>query len=297
MAKSKPSPSISFDDIIKSDRQKKQHEQLASQLLGRNRNKKDRRASAPGPGAVSKAPTAKPGSLASRIGMPKRSASTSSRPNQTNKPKPNPASAIVASARTRANPANKKQHNAERLLNALETGNTQATIRQPSGGLFIKGASGPFVVVGSNFAPGTTAADIQSALEPTTGPMLSCRVTGQSPNVTAEFAFQDKWTAENMVANFHNQRADGRVLSMTLKPIGAKANLQPQANSYSQLREQADRQRRTRHSEPGVQDGSYGFNDNEDVLSNKKKSPGFYSDQMMVDAPAQKNQQRRRRQR
>jgi len=48
------------------DRQKKQHEQLAGQLLGKNRNKKDRRASAPGPG-----PVAKPGSLASRIGVPK----------------------------------------------------------------------------------------------------------------------------------------------------------------------------------------------------------------------------------
>lgn len=52
------------------DRQKKQNEQLASRLLGKNRNKKDRRASAPGPGAVSKAPNAKPGSLASRIGAP-----------------------------------------------------------------------------------------------------------------------------------------------------------------------------------------------------------------------------------
>ena len=80
---------------------------------------------------------------------------------------------------------------------------------------------------------------------------------------------------------------------MTLKPIGAGANLQSQANSYSKLREQADRQRRTRHTEPGVQDGSY----NGDLLSNKTKSSGFYSDQMMVDAPAQKNQQRRRRQR
>lgn len=84
---------------------------------------------------------------------------------------------------------------------------------------------------------------------------------------------------------------------MTLKPIGAGAHVQSQANSYNKLREQADRQRRTRHSEPGVQDGSYGFNDHGDVLSNKTKTSGFYSDQMMVDAPAQKNQQRRRHQR
>lgn len=82
--------SVSFDEIIQSgtcsfharttrnltspsrlDRQKKQNEQLANQLLGKNRNKKDRRASAPAPGAVSKVPNAKPGSLASRIGVQK----------------------------------------------------------------------------------------------------------------------------------------------------------------------------------------------------------------------------------
>lgn len=62
------------------------------------------------------------------------------------------------------------------------------------------------MVVGGNFAPGTTAADIQSALEPVSGPMLSCRVVGHSPSVTAEFAYADKWTAENVVANFHNQK-------------------------------------------------------------------------------------------
>lgn len=84
---------------------------------------------------------------------------------------------------------------------------------------------------------------------------------------------------------------------MTLKPTGAGINPQPQTNSYSHLREQADRKRRTRHAEPDVQDGSYGFNDQGDVLRNATKSPGFYSDQMMVDAPAQKNQRQRRRQR
>ena len=51
------------------DRQKKQHEQLANQILGKNR--KDRRASAPGPGAGQKMQSVKPGSLASRIGVPK----------------------------------------------------------------------------------------------------------------------------------------------------------------------------------------------------------------------------------
>ena len=47
-------------------RQKKKNEELASQILGKNR-----RASAPGPGAAGKAKNATPGSLASRIGVTK----------------------------------------------------------------------------------------------------------------------------------------------------------------------------------------------------------------------------------
>lgn len=72
----------------------------------------------------------------------------------------------------------------------------------------IKGASGPFIVVGRNFAPGTTAADIQSALEPITGPMISCQIVASQPSVVAEFAYAEKTAAELVVANFHNQRVN-----------------------------------------------------------------------------------------
>jgi hypothetical protein len=80
-------------------------------------------------------------------------------------------------------------------------------VRDNPVGLTIRGASsGPFVVIGSNFAPGTTAADIQSALEPLTGQILSCWVTSQHPTVTAEITFAEKLSAENAIANFHNQK-------------------------------------------------------------------------------------------
>lgn len=36
--------------------------------------------------------------------------------------------------------------------------------------------------------------------------MLSCRVTQHYPSVAVELAYADKWTAENVVANFHNQK-------------------------------------------------------------------------------------------
>ncbi|KAJ5176162.1 uncharacterized protein N7482_002039 [Penicillium canariense] len=290
MVKKQQSSPVSFDAIIQSDRQKKQNELLASQILGKNRNQKGRRASAPGPGAVSKVPNAKPGSLASRIAAPQRSASASVRPNLTNKvTKPKPAPATVASARKSTKSTSQHRPNAERLLAALESGNTQATIRKASGGMSIKGASGPFVVIGANFAPGTTAADIQSAIEPLAGPMLSCKVTSHRPIVTAEFVFADKWCAENVVTNFHNQRADGRLLSMKLQPAGTQPT--NKSNPFNELREQADHERRNRRAEPTLQDGRYGFGEQGDPLNPKS---GLYSDEMIVDAPQQKNQNRRR---
>jgi hypothetical protein len=79
----------------------------------------------------------------------------------------------------------------------------QATIRD--NGITIKGTgTGKFIVQGSNFAPGTTAADIQSTFEPVGGDMLSCRITSQFPTVRAEMVFADRSGAENVVASFHN---------------------------------------------------------------------------------------------
>ncbi|KAJ5242948.1 uncharacterized protein N7469_001275 [Penicillium citrinum] len=308
MAKKQASQAPSFDEIIQSDRQKKQNELLASQILGKDKNKKGRRASAPGSGAgaLSKAQTAKPGSLASRIGPAnklKRSASASfrtSQPQPKTKVKTNPAPATVGSARSREKPTQKKNRNhqkehphQERLLSLVQ--NTQdSKPRHVSSGLSIKGASGPFVVVASNFAPGTSAADIQSALESNTGPMLSCRVINHSPSVTAEITYAEKWTAENTVANFNNQRADGRLLSFKLNPIGGNTNSHVNTqNSFNDLREQADRDRRNRRADPQLQDGSYGFGEEGQALDSRYSN--LYSDRMMVDSRSHSNQNRRRR--
>ncbi|KAJ5368460.1 uncharacterized protein N7496_008220 [Penicillium cataractarum] len=291
-----PQSAVSFDAIIQSDRRKKQHEQLASQLLGKNRNEKGRRASAPGPGAISKVPNSKPGSLASRIAVPKRSVSVSGRPSQTNKvtkaTKAKPAPATAQPTRKSTKPTPQRRPNTDRLQAALESGNKQATVRPAAPGMTIKGASGPFVVIGGNFAPGTTAADIQSAVEPISGPMLSCLVTSHHPTVTAEFAFSERWCAENAVANFHNQRADGRLLSLKLQPAGTQ--ISTPSTSFNDLREQADRERRNRRAEPVLQDGRYGF---DEKGGNLNSETGLYSDEMMVDAPQQKSQNRRRQRR
>ena len=75
------------------------------------------------------------------------------------------------------------------------------------GEISIRGtASGPFLVIGSNFAPGTTAADIQSAMVPSGGEMQSCKVTSYHPTVTAEMVFAEKASADSVIATFNNKK-------------------------------------------------------------------------------------------
>lgn len=70
----------------------------------------------------------------------------------------------------------------------------------------IRGAAGPYVVVASNFAPGTTAADIESAMIPRVGDVQSCRIITASPTVIAEIVFSEKHSAENVIQTFNNQK-------------------------------------------------------------------------------------------
>jgi hypothetical protein len=133
-------------------------------------------------------------------------------------PNKNKSSPITSNVRPRGQVGKKDRINSDQARAVFKSENVPPNARRgnnvqigrPVGGsnsnMTIKGASGPFIVVGRNFAPGTTAADIQSALEPITGPMLSCRITASHPSVVAEFAYGEKEAAELVIANFHNQR-------------------------------------------------------------------------------------------
>ena len=70
----------------------------------------------------------------------------------------------------------------------------------------IRGTAGPYVVIGSNFAPGTTAADIESAMLPVGGEMQSCRILTATPTVMAEMVFTDKENAELVIDTFNNKK-------------------------------------------------------------------------------------------
>lgn len=64
-----------------------------------------------------------------------------------------------------------------------------------------------------NFAFGTTAADIESAMTPVGGLILSCRIVTERPSVIAEIVFDSKDGADNVVDTFNNQNvSSGRCL-------------------------------------------------------------------------------------
>ncbi|PWY64276.1 hypothetical protein BO70DRAFT_347187 [Aspergillus heteromorphus CBS 117.55] len=265
---------VSFDAIIQADRKRRKNEELANQLLSKRRTGNTATKAAGRPQNV------KPGSLASRIGVVKRSASATSSP-KANTPNPPPARQGF-----RPGPSNRRRPDESRLLSALNPENGQANVRNGTG-LSIKGAgSGPFVVVASNFAPGTTAADIQSTIEPASGEILRCWVTSQRPAVTAEITFAEKQAAESAVANFHNQKADGRFISLRLMQnrsnadrdlFGRSTNATRNAqSSFDDLREQADRDRRQhRPSDPSLQDGRWGFNDQNQPFDQTRSRGNF----------------------
>lgn len=55
--------------------------------------------------------------------------------------------------------------------------NGQANVQGTGAEITIRGLAGPYTVVGSNFAPGTTAADIEAAMLPIGGQMQNCQVS------------------------------------------------------------------------------------------------------------------------
>jgi len=72
-------------------------------------------------------------------------------------------------------------------------------------GITIKGLAGPFAVLAQNFAPGTTAADIESAMTPVGGLISSCRLVKTHPIVIAEIIFESKEGADRVIERFDKQ--------------------------------------------------------------------------------------------
>ncbi|KAG6014989.1 hypothetical protein E4U43_005911 [Claviceps pusilla] len=103
-------------------------------------------------------------------------------------------------------------------------------------GMTIRGLAGLFAVMGQNFAPGTTAADIESAMTPVGGEMTSCRIIKTSPFLLAEMVFSSREGGQRVIETFNNKIADGRIIKLYPKmggyqpPIPSTKN-EPPANA------------------------------------------------------------------
>lgn len=104
------------------------------------------------------------------------------------------------------------------------------------------------MVVAKNLAQGTTAADIESAMAPIGGVVLSCRLIAERPKVIAELAFETKEGADNVVDTLNNQnvrnksstylfmltycpQADGNILHVYHKAGPVPAAVKQQLNT------------------------------------------------------------------
>ncbi|KAK7543159.1 hypothetical protein IWX49DRAFT_161932 [Phyllosticta citricarpa] len=257
---------VSFDSIIKRSRERKKDEALANQILGSGRRK-----SAPAGPSNRKAGGAA-GSLASRVGVTKRSS--------TAVPKPSINSTRWSHDLHRADnpkgtrfPRAPRTQSASRLESrppAFNGGFKTASAPKSSDNINIRGRAAPqfSTVVASNFAPGTTAADIEAVMGNVGGEMVSCKLTSARPTVIAEMQFAERAGAENVIATFNNRKADGRLLYVYMKddtpmtqPASRKA-YEPMDESMDVDNEPSYRQSRaSRRAEPAYQDGRYGFVD------------------------------------
>jgi hypothetical protein len=156
-------------------------------------------------------------------------------------------------------------------------------------GFTIKGsAKRDYIVMASNFAPGTTAEDIGSVFAPKSDAgLVQCQITSASPTVTAELIFDNQNGADAVVQKYNGKKADNRVLHVyhhdgpAFVPVQARAttgfaqrvgeNVPISSDEYMEVEREAPRQPRyqqpytpprSQRAEPEVQDGRYGFSDN-----------------------------------
>lgn len=78
-------------------------------------------------------------------------------------------------------------------------------------GINIRGmgeAPATFTVIAQNFAPGTTAADIEAVLtpEPAEAGLIRCRLVASNPTVIAELVLSKRTTADTIIATFNNKK-------------------------------------------------------------------------------------------
>ncbi|KHO00837.1 uncharacterized protein MAM_01615 [Metarhizium album ARSEF 1941] len=326
-----------FQKLISDARERKKNSALADRIFSRNRRQSAPSKLRPTPG----------GSLASRVGVKKQRvpAPTASNTRRASLPSGNvngdwthdlhdsvagaPArgaslgslsSRITVPGARNGSTATKRAANRKaKLAAAVDKMDTdQVNVVAPSArattsarGLTIRGLAGPYALLGQNFAPGTTAADIESAMTPVGGEMASCKIIKTKPFLIAEMVFVSREGGEKVIETFNNKtvrarprpplitsvlcrpskltsalpQADGRVIKIYPKVGGYPASAADQTNEAPANAPSGPRSSLA-SARDQVVDGSMGFPDLMDTngstpAAGNNHSNRLYSDRMV----------------
>jgi hypothetical protein len=212
--------SSSFASFVKDQRERKKNEVLAQEFLGRGR-----KVNAHGAGALAKPRnTSEKPTLLSRIsgsaGVQKRSSSAKPAGSIDSKwqhdlHKLNNPNGPAARARgpgpnrpASASQVDRSSRTYDKFASVLNRNANPAVRNDDAPGFNIRGVAtgGPYTVIASNFAPGTTAADIEAVMSPHAGETLGCRLLTAAPTVMVELQVVTKEGANNVIATFNNQK-------------------------------------------------------------------------------------------
>lgn len=210
-------PDTSFADFVKEAREKKKKEALAQEILG----SRGRKANGPGTTQTPRNGTQKP-SLLSRM-------STTSGVSKSRSSSAKPAGNIEGKwqhdLHTLNNPKGPQPKKLNRTASASQIDRNTRTfnkfrsvlqdnvpVAESSAGFNIKGVAtgGPTTVIASNFAIGTTAADIEAVMMPIAaereGQILSCRLISSKPTVMVEINVDRRDAAQSIVDMFNGKK-------------------------------------------------------------------------------------------
>ncbi|KAM3529010.1 hypothetical protein MY4038_005604 [Beauveria bassiana] len=155
-----------------------------------------------------------------------------------------------------------------------------AATPQQQHGISIRGIAGPYAIVGQNFAPGTTPADVESAMTPIGGEMIRCEVIKTQPFLMMEMVFASREGAERVIDTFNDKTADGRILKVYPK-IGGYQHAGSSTGQQQQGLSKRGRQQRNEQ----VVEGTMGFAGGDLMQSvvshNSKQSGDLFSDRMI----------------
>ncbi|KAK4553529.1 hypothetical protein LTR86_009325 [Recurvomyces mirabilis] len=229
----------SLDEVLQASR-KERGASLAQEMLGTNPQKlaQEMLGKRPktNPPTRPAGPSPMQGSLASRVGITKRSNSLP-RTNSTGAPRnPRQPSHLGRSAI----PNNSRPQNSRAESHVIDISSDSSAPAKSNGysqrnaidnggnGLSIRGAAGgPYIVRAQNFAPGTSAADIESVMLNVGGQMNYCKLVSvaTAAMVIAEMSFVDRSGADEVIKTFNNKKADGRMLYVYMQSeIGESAH-------------------------------------------------------------------------